>query len=145
AAHGENRILHKGDESGKTIEECLVAYCQKLQSVHLLAQTTAVNLLMTSYHCKDRSQLHSEARCFGAFVFDQKSQEVYPIFAQHTILATGGVGQLYLHSTNSKFSRGDGIALAHRAGCRLENLEYLQFHPTTFFHPGSKRFLISEA
>lgn len=145
AAHSATRILHKGDTSGKTIEEGLVAYCQTLGNVRMLARTTAVNLLMTSYHGRDRSQRHSEAQCFGAFVYDQKNGEVYPIFAQHTVLATGGVGQLYLHSTNSKFARGDGMALAHRAGCRLESLEYLQFHPTTFFHPGSKRFLISEA
>ena len=145
AAHSESRILHKGDESGKTIEAQLLALCLTLPNVKILARTTAVNLLMTSYHGIDRSQLHGEGRCFGAFVFDQRGGEVFPIFADHTVLATGGVGQLYLHSTNSKFARGDGIALAHRAGCRLQNLEYLQFHPTTFFHPASKRFLISEA
>ena len=112
--------------------------------MRFIPRTTAVNLLMTSFHGKDRSRLHGEAKCFGAFVFDQATSSVYPIFAAHTILATGGTGQLYLHSTNSKCARGDGLALAYRAGCRLENLEYTQFHPTTFFRPGSPRFLISE-
>lgn len=144
-AHSESRILHRGDESGKSIEENLVAYCRAKEKLQLLPGTTAVNLLMTSFHGKDASLRHTEARCFGAFVFDQVTQEVYPIMAGHTIIATVGIGQLYLYNTNSKYSRGDGIALAHRAGCRLENLEYVQFHPTTFFHARSPRFLISEA
>lgn len=144
-AHSESRILHQGDESGRSIQESLLSYCQSKKNITFLSSTSAVNLLMTSFHAKDLSQKHDEARCFGAFVFDQKTQKVYPIFADHTVLATGGIGQLYLHSTNSKFARGDGIALAHRAGCRLENLEYVQFHPTTFFHAKSWRFLISEA
>jgi L-aspartate oxidase len=143
--HSENRIVHRGDETGKTIEESLFAYCEKLPQLKFLPQSTAVNLLMTSHHGKDRTQIHEPARCFGAFVFDQMSGEVYPIFAAHTVLATGGVGQLFLHNTNSRFARGDGLALADRAGCRLENLEYIQFHPTTFFKPGSPRFLVSEA
>lgn len=143
--HSENRILYKGDETGLSIEEAMAAYCLKQPNIRFLPSTTAVNLLMTSFHSRDRSRLHEEARAFGVFAYDQIAKEVYPIFAQHTIIATGGVGQLYLHNTNSKYSRGDGIALASRAGCRLENLEYLQFHPTTFFHEGSRRFLISEA
>jgi L-aspartate oxidase len=143
--HARSRILHRGDESGKSIEEALMHYAAAQPKIRMLPRTSAVNLLMTSFHQKDRAKLHEEAQCFGAFVFDQEAREMYPVFAPHTILATGGVGQLYLHNTNSKFSRGDGIALGYRAGCRLENLEYLQFHPTTFFHPGSRRFLISEA
>jgi len=144
-AHSEARIVHIGDETGKGIEEKLLEACQSHANIQFILGTTAVNLLMTSYHCKHRSDRHDPATCFGAFVFDQKSETVYPIYADHTVLATGGVGQLYLHSTNSTFARGDGIALAHRAGCRLENLEYVQFHPTTFFDPRSPRFLISEA
>ena len=144
-AHSESRILHRGDQSGMAIEEALLAYVEKLPSVKILVQHTAVNLLMTSYHAKDKSSCHEEARCFGAFVYDQNSKEVYPILADHTIICTGGIGQLFLHHTNSKFARGDGIALAYRAGCRMADLEYIQFHPTTFFHPGSRRFLISEA
>lgn len=145
AAHREPRIVHIGDETGKGIEERLVETCLAHPRIEFVVHTTAVNLLMTSYHALDRSQRHEPARCFGAFVFDQKKAEVYPIFAEHTVLATGGVGQLYLHTTNSKYARGDGVALASRAGCRLENLEYVQFHPTTFYHPNSPRFLISEA
>ncbi len=143
--HASSRILHWGDQSGKPIEQGLLNACKDHPRIQLITKHTAVNLLMTSYHPKDESRLHEKARCFGAFVFDQTTKEVYPIFASHTVLATGGLGQLYLHNTNSKFARGDGIALAHRAGCRLENLEYIQFHPTTFFHPASRRFLISEA
>jgi L-aspartate oxidase len=143
--HSASRILHRGDESGKSIEEALVAYCRQLPRLRVLTGTTAVNLLMSSHHGLDRSRLHEPGRCFGAFVFDQASGETYPIFARDTVLATGGVGRLFLHNTNSQFARGDGIALAYRAGCRLENLEYVQFHPTTFFQASSPRFLISEA
>jgi len=143
--HETSRILHRGDESGKSIEEALLAYCRDRKNLRILSGSSAVNLLMTSHHSKDRASRYAPAKCFGAFVFDQATQEVYPIFADHTVIATGGVGQLYQYHTNSKYSRGDGIAMAYRAGCRLENLEYLQFHPTTFFHPKSPRFLVSEA
>lgn len=143
--HSEARIVHRADETGRSIEESLFQYCRSLPKIRFLPQTTAVNLLMTSHHGRDRTLIHGPARCFGAFVFDQGTGEVYPIQSAHTVLATGGVGQLFLHNTNSRFSRGDGIALADRAGCRLENLEYIQFHPTTFFKAGCPRFLVSEA
>ncbi len=143
--HSESRIVHRGDETGKSIEESMYAYCGSFKQLRFLTQVTAVNLLMTSHHGKDRTQIHAPARCFGAFVFDQTTGEVFPVFARHTVLATGGVGQLFLHNTNSRFARGDGLALADRAGCRLENLEYIQFHPTTFFKTGCPRFLVSEA
>ncbi|NBX76206.1 MAG: L-aspartate oxidase [Proteobacteria bacterium] len=143
--HSATRIIHRADESGRAIEEALLSYAKTLPEIEFLSGATAVNLLMTSFHASDRSIRHGEARCFGAFVFFQKTRMVEPIFSAHTVLATGGIGQLFLHSTNGKFSRGDGIALAHRAGCRLENLEYVQFHPTTFFQATGPRFLISES
>lgn len=143
--HSEPRIIHRNDESGKSIEEHLAAYCAGKRNLRILPSTTAVNLLMTSVHDREISGRHEAARCFGAFVFDSRINEVFPVFAAHTIIATGGLGQIYFHNTNSKYARGDGIALARRAGCRLENLEYVQFHPTTFFHEKSRRFLISEA
>ncbi len=143
--HSAHRILHRGDESGKSIEECLVADAQTLPRLTFLKHTTAINLLMTPFHCLDRTMTHGTGNCFGAFVFDQHNREIYPLVADHTVLATGGIGQLYLHNTNSKFSRGDGVALAYRAGCRLANMEYVQFHPTTFFHPRARRFLVSES
>jgi L-aspartate oxidase len=142
--HSESRILHRGDESGRTIETTLSNYCETLPNLKFLSRMTVVNLLMSSYHDVNRSKRHERPSCFGAFVFDQSTQEVFPIFATHTVLATGGIGQIYLHNTNSKFARGDGVALAYRAGCRLEGLEYVQFHPTTFYHARGQRFLISE-
>ena len=143
--HSATRILHRADESGKAIEEALLAYAKTQKRIQFLTGATAVNLLMTSFHCEDKALRHQEARCFGAFVFNQKTGKTEPFFAPHTVIATGGVGQLFLHSTNGKYSRGDGIALAYRAGCRLENLEYVQFHPTTFFQTSGPRFLISES
>jgi len=143
--HSATRIIHRADESGRAIEHALLGYAKTLSEIEFLTGATAVNLLMTSFHASDRSVRHGEARCFGAFVFNQKTRSVEPVFSPHTVLATGGIGQLFLHSTNGKFSRGDGIALAYRAGCRLENLEYVQFHPTTFFQATGPRFLISES
>jgi L-aspartate oxidase len=143
--HSATRIIHRADESGKAIEEALLAYAKTLPQIRFETGATAINLLMTSFHSLDRSVRHDQARCFGAFVYFHKPKKVEPVFSYHTVLATGGIGQLFLHSTNGKFSRGDGIALAHRAGCRLENLEYVQFHPTTFYQTGGPRFLISEA
>lgn len=145
AAHHESRILYSGDQTGKSVEESLAQYARSFPGIRFLTGVTAVNLLMTSFHDRDRSRRHEPARCFGAFVFDQTASEVRPIFAQHTVLATGGIGQLFLHSTNSSVARGDGIALAHRAGARLSQLEFVQFHPTTFYHEKARRFLISEA
>lgn len=144
-AHSESRVIHRGDHTGQAIETNLLDYLKKKSNVTFLPQTTAVNLLMTSFHPKEKSHRHESARCFGAFVYHQPTEEVFPICAKNTVLATGGVGQLFLHSTNGKFARGDGLALAFRAGCRVENLEFIQFHPTTFYHPSSRRFLISEA
>ncbi|NBX91694.1 MAG: L-aspartate oxidase [Proteobacteria bacterium] len=143
--HSATRILHRADESGRAIEEALLSYAKTQKRIQFLSGITAVNLLMTSFHSKDSGNKHEEARCFGAFVFDQKSGKTEPLFAPYTVIATGGVGQLFLHSTNGKYSRGDGIALAYRAGCRLENLEYIQFHPTTFYQISGPRFLISES
>lgn len=143
--HSATRIIHRADESGKAIEDALLSYAQTLSEIEFVSGATAVNLLMTSFHAKDQSIRLGQAKCFGAFVFFQKTGEVKPVFSPHTVLATGGIGQLFLHSTNGKFSRGDGIALAYRAGCRLENLEYVQFHPTTFYQPKGPRFLISES
>lgn len=144
-AHSEPRILHQGDQSGQAILGGLHRIVRQNSNVSFHSKTTAVNLLMTSYHDKNHSKRHEPARCFGAFVYDQEREEVFSVFARHTVIATGGIGELYLYHTNSAHARGDGIALAHRAGCRLSNLEYVQFHPTTFFHPSARRFLISEA
>lgn len=144
-AHSVDRILHRGDESGLAIEEHLLEYAKKTGRIQFLTRTTAVNLLMTSYHAADPEVRGAAARCVGSFVYDQATGETYPILARETVLATGGIGQIFLHNTNSKYSRGDGIALAYRAGARLANLEYVQFHPTTFYHPKAQRFLVSEA
>jgi len=143
--HSATRIIHRADESGKAIEDALLAYAQTLPEIEFVSGATAVNLLMSSFHAKDPIARLGKAKCFGAFVFFQKTGEVKPLFSPHTVIATGGIGQIFLHSTNGKYSRGDGIALAYRAGCRLENLQYVQFHPTTFYQAKGPRFLISES
>lgn len=143
--HSEARIVFNGDETGAYLAAALFHYAQTLPSLTFLSGQTAVNLLMTPTHATDAQLRNGLARCFGAFLLDGATGEVRSLVAEHTVLATGGVGQLYLHNTNGRFARGDGLALAHRAGARLSHLEYLQFHPTAFFHPESPRFLVSEA
>jgi L-aspartate oxidase len=106
---------------------------------------SAVDLLTLSHHSLDPVDVYEPPTCFGAFVLLRDTGEVVPIFARETVLATGGLGRLFLHTTNPNGARGDGIAIAYRAGARVINLEYIQFHPTALYHPQAERFLISES
>ncbi|MBM3269323.1 MAG: L-aspartate oxidase [Candidatus Sericytochromatia bacterium] len=144
AAHSQPRILHHKDRTGKAIAAGLVARIADHPNVEVLTGHTAVDLLTLSHHSLDPLDVYKEPTCVGAYVLDQTAAHVYPVLASQTILATGGLGRLYLHTTNPPSARGDGIALADRAGARLINMQYIQFHPTALYHP-SGRFLLSEA
>lgn len=110
-----------------------------------MTDATAVDLLTPAHHSEDRTAIYEPLSCAGAYVLDQRTGQVNRFLAKQTILATGGLGQIYEFTTNPAGARGDGIAMANRAGARTINLEYVQFHPTTFFHPEAPRFLITEA
>jgi L-aspartate oxidase len=105
----------------------------------------AIDLLTPSHHSRDRHAVYEPQSCVGAYLLDQDAGTVLRCIARQTILATGGLGQIYLNNTNPIGARGDGIAMAYRAGARGINMEFVQFHPTTFYHPGAPRFLITEA
>ena len=145
ASHSTERILHVGDLTGQAIEEGLVAALRECKNVTLLTRHTAVDLITPSHHSRNRRDVYDPLSCMGAYVYDQVTGRVRTILARKTILATGGLGQIFLHTTNPAGARGDGLAMAYRAGARIINAEYVQFHPTAFFKRGAPRFLISEA
>jgi L-aspartate oxidase len=145
AAHSAPRIIHVADSTGKSIEIYLLRALKAHPLVTLLTGHTAVDLITPSHHAYDRRHVYEPRTCWGAYILHQDSGQVIRILAQHTILATGGLGQIFRRTTNPKGSRGDGWAMAQRAGARVINAEFIQFHPTTFFQDGAPAFLISEA
>jgi len=144
-AHSIPRILHVEDLTGRAVEERLLGAVRQNPRIKLLSQTTAVDLLTLSHHSKQRTDVYSPPTCVGTYLLNQQSQQVDVCLARETVLATGGLGQIFLHTSNPAGARGDGIAMAYRAGARLINLEYVQFHPTTLYAGDSSNFLISES
>ncbi|PJB54560.1 MAG: L-aspartate oxidase [Bdellovibrio sp. CG_4_9_14_3_um_filter_39_7] len=149
AAHSHSRILFKGDFTGREIQVSLLNYLNnqtRFPNVSILAGHTAIDLLTPVHHGKKIEQRYEENKVIGAYVFNQERGKVVKVMAKKTVLATGGIGALYLHHSNAEGARGDGHAMAKRAGATLINMEFIQFHPTTFFDKSShRRFLISEA
>ena len=142
--HSVHRVLHVKDETGAPIEKALLAACHAEPGISWKVDTTAVDLLTLSHDSTNPSDRYRPPRAIGAYLLDRKTGSVTPHLAAETILATGGLGQVYLHTTNPQGARGDGIAMARRAGARLLNLEYIQFHPTALLHSRG-RLLLSEA
>ena len=137
--HSQRRIIHVDDATGWAVQQTLAKQVQAHPNITLLENHIAVDLI-TSGKLGMR-----EHRCLGAYALDHISGNVSTFAAQHTVLATGGTGKVYLYTTNPDSATGDGIAMGWRAGCRVANLEFIQFHPTCLFHPHAKSFLISEA
>ncbi|MBI4042311.1 MAG: L-aspartate oxidase [Deltaproteobacteria bacterium] len=144
--HSVARIAHRQDQTGRHLVSHLVRALSKHPNVRLLPKHTAVDLLTPQHHSPNPLAQYEPTTCVGAYLFDQeKGGEVVGCLAPRTILATGGLGQLFLRNTNPAFARGDGLAMAYRAGARVINAEFIQFHPTTFFQRDAAAFLISEA
>jgi L-aspartate oxidase len=144
AAHSEPRIIYSKDKTGDSIQTATLKAVNNHPNITALTDHTALDLLTLSHHSIKSADIYEKPACFGAMVLDNQNGEVKAVYAKRTILATGGLGQIFLHTTNPEESIGDGIAMAWRAGARCFNLQFIQFHPTTLF--GSKdRFLISEA
>ena len=138
--HSARRILHAGDITGERCEAAMIRSVRRAKDVDIREETIVIDLLMTR-----RLGLKGENRCIGAYVMDKPTGEIYAIRSPNTILATGGCGKVYLYTCNPDSATGDGIAIAWRAGAKVENMEFIQFHPTCLYHPQAKRFLISEA
>jgi len=142
--HSHRRVIHAADATGHAVQTTLAQKVRLHPNITLLENHIAVDLITThKVKAKDPELLNSNA-CLGAYVLDNTSGKVITIGAQNTVLATGGAGKVYLYTTNPDVSTGDGMAMAWRAGCRVANMEFIQFHPTCLFHPHAKSFLISE-
>jgi len=137
--HSARRIVHVTDATGAAVQRTLIEQVQKTPNITLFEQHTLVDLITT-----EKLGLPGK-RCLGLYALDSESDKVLTFEAPQTILATGGVGKVYLYTTNPDTATGDGIAAAWRAGCRVQNMEFIQFHPTCLYHPHAKSFLISEA
>ena len=138
--HSHRRIAHANDATGQAIETTLVSQAKARHNISLLAQRVALDLITT------RSlRLAGKNRCVGAYVLNRENQQIEAIQARFVILATGGASKVYLYTSNPDGASGDGIAMAWRAGCRVANMEFMQFHPTCLYHPRAKSHLISEA
>jgi L-aspartate oxidase len=140
--HSARRIVHVTDATGAAVQATLIERVQKSPNITLFENHTLVDLITSDKVASDKG---IERRCVGLYALDDVSDEVLTFSAPHTLLATGGAGKVYLYTTNPDTATGDGIAAAWRAGCRVQNMEFIQFHPTCLYHPHAKSFLISEA
>ena len=141
--HSHRRVAHSLDLTGREIERALLEQVERHQKIEVLENHLAIDLLLASK--ADGRQRNGQDRCLGAYVLNTKSGEVEIRTARITVLCTGGCGKVYLYTTNPDIATGDGVAMAYRAGARVANLEFVQFHPTCFYNPQAKNFLISEA
>ena len=137
--HSARRVIHVADATGSAVQETLTRKVRVHPNITVLENHIAIDLITSA-----KLGL-ADQRCFGAYVLDTRDGEVLTVGAGSTLLATGGAGKVYLYTTNPDTSTGDGIAMAWRAGCRIANMEFIQFHPTCLYHPQAKSFLISEA
>jgi L-aspartate oxidase len=142
--HSENRIVHAADATGFEIESVMVNQVRNHPNIQIFEHHFAMELL-TEHHLGQKVKTLDKIHCFGAYVLDEKGDEVKRMLAKVTVLASGGAGEVYLHTTNPSVATGDGIAMAYRAKARVENMEFVQFHPTTLAIPEADSFLISEA
>ena len=143
--HSARRIIHAKDTTGHAILAAVAARVDATPAIRRRAGWVAIDLLTLSHNSEDAADKYEPLTCFGAYVLDTATGETVAIVAKKTVLATGGLGQIFLHTTNVPGSVGHGVAMAYRVGARLIDLEYVQFHPTVFAKKNAPRFLITEA
>lgn len=139
--HSQRRIIHAADATGHAVQVTLEQKARQHPNITVLEDHCAIDVINS-----DKLDGSTDTpRCVGLYVQDVRSGKVLTLTADHTVLATGGAGKVYLYTTNPDTATGDGIAMAWRAGCRVANMEFIQFHPTCLYHPYAKEFLITEA
>ena len=150
--HSHRRIIHADDATGHAVQSTLEAKVRAHPNITLFESHHVVNLITTAklakWEGKDEAESEhnsTDNHCVGAYVFNKHTQQVETFAAPYVVLATGGAGKVYLYTSNPDTATGDGIAMAWRAGCRVANMEFIQFHPTCLYHPHAKSFLITEA
>jgi len=139
--HSRNRIVHARDLTGREVETALLDRVNSHPNITLLEHHYALELI-TEHHLDIKT---NDINCYGAYVLDTLNHRPKKIMSKVTMVASGGLGHVYLHTTNPDIATGDGVAMAYRAGAEIANMEFIQFHPTSLFHPKAKSFLISEA
>ncbi len=138
--HSHRRILHAADATGKVIQTTLAQRVKQHSRIRVFERYNAIDLI-----CEQAQEENDIKQCIGAYLWNRNSERVESIYAQKTILATGGASKVYQYTSNPDVASGDGIAMAWRAGCRVANMEFNQFHPTCLFHPDAGTFLLTEA
>jgi L-aspartate oxidase len=139
--HSQRRVLHVADHTGAEIVSALVRAVRASDTIEVFEHHHAVDLLVDQKF----GLAQSRPRCWGAYVLDARRGEIHTFASRVTMLATGGAGKVYLYTSNPDVASGDGLAMAYRAGCRVADLEFMQFHPTCLYHPQAKSFLVTEA
>ena len=140
--HSHRRIVHAADATGAAVQQTMIERVRAAPNIDVFETHVLVDLVLSDRHA---TVPEHPRRVLGAYVLDEARDEVDVFVAPHTVLATGGAGKVYLYTSNPDTATGDGIAAAWRAGCRVANMEFIQFHPTCLYHPKAKSFLISEA
>jgi L-aspartate oxidase len=137
--HGKRRIIHADDLTGYAVQQALLAKVNLHPNITVLERHIAIDLIT------GKKLGRKDNRCYGAYVLNRESGQVETLGAEFTAIAAGGIGKVYLYTTNPDTATGDGVAMGWRAGCRVANMEFIQFHPTCLYHPSAKSFLITEA
>lgn len=144
--HSEHRILHHKDNTGFEIERALVQIARQHKNIQIFENHFAVEIITQHHKGVDVTRRTPNITCFGAYVLDLKTQHVHTFLSRVTVMATGGIGNVYLTTTNPSVATGDGVAMVYRAKGFVENMEFVQFHPTSLYHPGERpSFLVTEA
>ncbi len=138
--HHQRRILHAGDITGAELERVMIDSVRAMKNVQVFEYHIAIDLIVSS-----RMGIGGPNRCFGAYVLDTRTGAIHTMLSAATVIACGGIGKVYLYTSNPDVACGSGIAMAYRAGARIANMEFVQFHPTILHHPKIRSFLISEA